>query len=234
MEQLPVFIPALFIVTTFLTIYFLFRATHYSKGVLFIVLAWVAFQSILALSGFFTVTEAMPPRFLLLILPPLLLVIYLLSSSKGQQFIDGLNIKMLTLLHVVRIPVEVGILFLFIHKAMPQLMTFEGRNFDILSGITAPLVYYYAFIKNKLGVRALLAWNFICLALLFWIVGNAILSAPTPIQQFAFDQPNIAVLYFPYVWLPGVIVPIVLFSHLAAIRKLIIDVRAVESFIATK
>jgi hypothetical protein len=52
------------------------------------------------------------------------------------------------------------------------------------------------------------------------IVVNAALSAPVPFQQFAFDQPNIAVLYFPFVWLPGFIVPLVLFAHLAAIQKL--------------
>jgi hypothetical protein len=41
-----------------------------------------------------------------------------------------------------------------------------------------------------------------------------------PFQQFAFDQPNIAVLYFPFIWLPSCVVPLVLLSHLAAIRQL--------------
>jgi len=36
----------------------------------------------------------------------------------------------------------------------------------------------------------------------------------------AFDQPNIAVLYFPFSWLPTYVVPVVLFCHLAALRKL--------------
>ena len=40
------------------------------------------------------------------------------------------------------------------------------------------------------------------LALLVNIVGNAILSAPFQFPQFAFDQPNHAVLYFPFIWLP--------------------------------
>jgi hypothetical protein len=67
-----------------------------------------------------------------------------------------------------------------------------------------------------------LVWNFICLGLLFNIVVHAVLSAPLPFQQLAFDQPNVAILYFPYVWLPAFIVPVVLLSHLVAIRKLII------------
>ena len=100
-------------------------------------------------------------------------------------------------------------------------MTFEGRNFDIVSGITAPIIFYFFFVKKSWRVSLLLAWNFICLGLLLNIVVNAALSAPFAFQQFAFDQPNIAVLHFPFVWLPSFIVVIVLLSHLAAIRKLV-------------
>jgi hypothetical protein len=100
-------------------------------------------------------------------------------------------------------------------------MTFEGRNFDIFSGLTAPVIYYSGFIKKRLGKNVILLWNFICLGLLINIVVNAILSAPFPFQMFAFDQPNIAILYFPFVWLPGCVVPLVLLSHLATIRQLL-------------
>lgn len=50
---------------------------------------------------------------------------------------------------------------------------------------------------------------------------NALFSTPSPIQQFAFEQPNIAILNFPFSWLPTFIVPLVLFGHLASIRKLL-------------
>ena len=99
-------------------------------------------------------------------------------------------------------------------------MTFEGNNLDIISGVTAPLVYYFAFVLKKLSPRILLIWNFLCLALLLNVVTTAILSTPTPFQKFAFDQPNIGIGYFPFVLLPAVLVPIVLFSHLASIRQL--------------
>ena len=98
---------------------------------------------------------------------------------------------------------------------------FAGGNFDILSGLSAPVLFYMGFAKKRVHVRLLLIWNFICLGLLINIVVHAILSAPFPFQQLAFDQPNIAILYFPYVWLPGFIVPLVLLSHLAAIRQLV-------------
>jgi hypothetical protein len=100
-------------------------------------------------------------------------------------------------------------------------MTFTGRNFDIVAGITAPLIYFICFKGDKVKNRSLLlGWNFICLGLLLNIVINAVLSAPFSFQQFAFYQPNIAVLYFPFILLPSFIVMIVLYSHLAAIRRL--------------
>ncbi|HWI91745.1 MAG TPA: hypothetical protein VNT20_10745, partial [Flavisolibacter sp.] len=165
------------------------------------------------------------PRFLLLILVPMAVVIATLSTAKGKIFVDGFNLKTLTLLHSVRIAIEMVLFWLFLKKAVPQLMTFEGRNFDLISGVTAPLIYYFGFIKEKIGTKALVAWNFICLAILLFTVSNAILSAPTPLQQFAFDQPTIAVFYFPFVWLPGVVVPIVIFSHLISIRLLLKEIR---------
>jgi hypothetical protein len=162
-----------------------------------------------------------PPRIALMVVPPLFLIALLFVSVKGRRFIDGLDIKFLTLLHIVRIPVEVVLFWLFLGKLVPQLMTFEGRNFDIIAGITAPFIYYFGFIKKLLHKNLLLGWNIICLALLINIVFNAALSAPSVVQQFAFDQPNIAILYFPFNLLPSVIVPLVLFSHLAAIRQLL-------------
>jgi hypothetical protein len=125
------------------------------------------------------------------------------------------------MLHIVRIPVELTLFGLFLHHAVPELMTFEGRNPDILSGLTAPIVYLLFFRKGKINQTGLLIWNLACLGLLINIVINAIFSAPFAFQKQAFDQPNIAVLFFPFSWLPSFVVPVVLFCHLVSIRQLI-------------
>ena len=138
---------------------------------------------------------------------------------------DRLDVKTLTLLHIIRIPVEIVLFFLFLQKAIPGIMTFEGRNFDILSGLTAPLIFYFGFIRKSITKQWLIAWNFLCLALLINIVATAILSAPFPFQQLAFDQPTIAISYFPFTWLPCFVVMAVLFAHLTCIRDLIAKTR---------
>jgi hypothetical protein len=223
MNNLPIYISLVFLATTLLTIWLFFRAANHSKTAFIAIILWSILQSIVTLSGFYLNTTSIPPRIIFLIVPILFLFVGLFNTTKGKQFIDSISIEKLTLLHVVRIPVEIVLFWLYLHKTIPQLMTFEGRNFDILAGITAPIVYYFVFVKQSMSKKMLLVWNFACLALLLNIVVNAILSAPLPFQQFAFDQPNIGILYFPFSLLPSVVVPLVLFAHLVSIRRLLKD-----------
>jgi hypothetical protein len=211
----------LFIVTTFLTIYFFYKAANKSKTPLLVILLWMEFQAVLAYSGFYQKTNTIPPRFALMTMPAMVFILLLFITKKGDIFIDNLDTKTLTLLHVIRIPVEIVLWLLFIHETIPQLMTFEGRNYDILAGLTAPIMYYFGYIKKVFRKRALIVWNIISIGLLINIVAIAILSVPSNFQQLAFEQPNIAILYFPLVWLPSCVVPIVFLSHFATLRKLI-------------
>jgi hypothetical protein len=221
MENLPSSVSILFIVTTLISGFLFYLASHKSNMVLTVMVVLSCVHMGLGLTGFYTDASGLPPRFALLIVPQLLLFVVLFSTKDGRLFLDGLDIRKLTLLHIVRIPVEMALYLLAASKFIPELMTFEGYNFDILSGISAIVVYYFIFIRPIGGKSILLVWNLLCLALVIIIAVLAILSAPTQFQQWAFEQPNIALAYFPFVWLPSIIVPIVLISHLAAIRQLL-------------
>ncbi len=226
-ESLPGYISVVFILTTFLTIGFLFFAIRQiavqtaPAGVLIALISfWLFFTATAALGGFYTNSTAMPPRvFFFGFFPALLLIIFYFIFFR-KNFIENFPLKTLTLLSIIRIPVEFVIHLLYQNGQMPQIMTFEGTNFDILSGITAPLIFWLAFRKNKINRPLLIVWNIFALLLLINIVTTAALAIPSPIQQIAFDQPNVAVMYFPFIWLPGLVVPIVLFSHLVSLWKL--------------
>jgi hypothetical protein len=227
-ENLPWYISITFILTTFVTVGFFLYAikqtvfeTTSAKILSFLVAFWLIFQAILSIDGFYLVTDAVPPRLLLTGVLPTILIIILYFSFARKTFVEKLPLKTLTILHIIRIPVEIVLFWLFQEKLVPELMTFEGRNFDILSGLTAPIVYWLAFRNEKINRKLLIIWNILALGLLINIVTNAIMSFPFPLQQFAFDQPNRAVLYFPYIWLPTVIVPVVLFSHLISLHQLL-------------
>lgn len=221
MQSLPLSVYIVFDANFLLAVWLFMKAAHYSRPVLVIITLWAILQSVAGLSGFYSDIHTMTGRFPLQVFPPLILLLSLFLTRKGKAFIDGLNIRTLTLFHIIRIPVEIVLFFLFADHAIPKAMTFEGTNFDILSGLTAPLVYYFGFVKKQLGKPVLIAWNIACILLLLNVVKNAALSLPARFHQFGFEQPNIAVGYFPFLLLPSCLVPLVLFSNLAAIRKLI-------------
>ena len=226
---LPSFIFILFGITI-LTILFLFRfairkaATHSDSIKPTLIhtglLIWLFVQAVLASKGFYNNIQVTPQKLMAVLLIPFLCILALFITKGGRKFIDKLPLLPLTWLHTVRIAVEIVLYFLFLDGHIPQLMTFEGRNFDILAGLTAPLIAYFGIVKKRLSGKFILVWNIISLLLVLNIMINAILSVPTPFQQFAFDQPNIGVFYFPFIWLPSFIVPVVIFSHLVAIRQL--------------
>ena len=219
--QVPLYVSVVFGLTTLLTTWLFWRAANHSKTALAVLLGWLLLQGVVSLSGFYLKTNSLPPRFPALAIPPMLVLIGMLSTKNGRHFIDSLRLDRLTVLHVIRTPVEIMLFWLFVGKTVPESMTFEGRNFDILSCLTAPVMYYFAFVRKALPQPVLLVWNLICLGLLINIVATAVLSLPSPFQQQAFNQPNIAILYFPFVWLPSVVVPVVLLAHVSAIRQLI-------------
>lgn len=220
MENVPFFIKLAIMLITLVTAFFLYKATR-SKLILFISLTLLLAQTILGLNGAYTHTSSFPPPLLMLVGPGLAGIIILFVTRSGRNLIDTFDQRWMTWLSVIRLPVELILLGLFIFKQIPQVMTFEGRNFDILSGLSAPFIAYFGYTRKKISRPALLLWNFLCLGLLLNVVVHAILAVPGPLQRIAFDQPNVAVLQFPFVWLPGFIVPAVLLSHLVNIRQLV-------------
>jgi len=184
---------------------------------------WMVVQAWVGVSGIDQNTSTVPPRLFLTGILPALVAIIICFTFFRSDLVEALPLRLLTLIHVVRIPVEVVLLWLSQSGDVPRIMTFEGWNFDILSGLFAPVVYLISFRGPQINRGILIAYNIVGLVLLANVVSIAIMSLPSPIQQVAFEQPNQAVLFFPYIWLPAVVVPLVLFSHLASLWKLATD-----------
>lgn len=230
MNNIPIYVPLIFcavVVTTFGFLYYAFNRTRSieenNSQVIFGVLAiaWLFITGYMASSGFIRDFESLPPKFLLLIVPPNLVTVLLLIIPKTRKLLKSIPIATITYIHIIRVPVELVIWWLFLNGQLPQIMSFEGANFDIISGITAPFAAIFLLRNDSFHRKSAIVWNLLALALLFAIVYHAILSAPFPFQQYGLDQPNIAVFYIPYVWLPGFVVPAVLFSHLVSLVKLL-------------
>lgn len=194
-----------------------YNAANKNKFVASVSVAWLFITGLLAYFNFFKNTTAVPPRFLII---PVVVIIGCIITIKKINY-AALSKKYLLAIHALRLPVELVLYRLFTEKQIPVIMTFEGWNFDILMGITALLILGYSyFLKKYPADWFLLLWNICGLILLTIIVVTAILSVPFPFQQLAFNQPNIAVLQFPFVWLPAYVVPVVVLSHIFLIKKL--------------
>ena len=218
-EGRPVWISALFIATTLLAVLG-FHAAARSRTFLIGLLLWTALQSAIGLSGFYQDATVLPPRIVVAgVLPGLVFILACFFTERGRRFIDGMDLRALTWLHTVRVPVEVVLWLLVERQLLSEYMSVGGTNFDILSGITAPIIAIIAF-RSGTNRSLLLIWNIACLLLLANVVITAALGIPSPIQQHSFDQPNVAVLHFPFNLLPTVVVPLVLFAHLIAFRML--------------
>jgi hypothetical protein len=104
---------------------------------------------------------------------------------------------------------------------LPIQLTFEGRNFDIISGITAPIVAFLLS-KNLVSRGVVIVWNVVSLGLLINVVATAVLSLPTPFRVFMNEPANRIVAEFPVIWLPGLLVPLAYGLHFLSLRQLLI------------
>lgn len=192
----------------------LWRATQSVK----LVGLWIGWSLLLgyaSFEGFFLETASKPPRLFVVIAMGIALVIV----SNRSLTLGSLHLKWLLGISAVRIPIEWVLFLLYEDGMLPQMMTFHGLNFDIMSGVSAcALLFIY---RGKApNLRIVLIWNWMALVLLTVIVLLAVLSAPSPVQLLNHSQPNLAVLHFPYTLLPGTVVPIVALSHVLIFRLL--------------
>lgn len=205
-----------FLLIVFLVVALLYAGTGNDKRVLFFFPVWIGGITVLSYAGFFKDTTAMPPRMIWMVLLSFGYVAYFYRKLN----IDHVDERYLLAIHALRLPVELVLYDLFVQGLIPRIMTFSGWNFDILLGISALLMLLYTFVsKRNIGRRVFRVWNVTGLVFLAIIVGLATLSAPSPIQRLAFEQPNRAILELPFTLLPTVVVPVVLLSHLLGLKK---------------
>jgi hypothetical protein len=101
---------------------------------------------------------------------------------------------------------------------MPVQMSYSGRNFDIVTGISALLVAGLLY-TGRASRGLVLAWNVLGLILVVNVVTVGILSSPM-FRLFGEDRLNIWITYPPFIWLPAAMVVVALSGHLIIFRAL--------------
>jgi len=192
-------------------------------GAIALILLWIVLICLLAINGFLSDFASLPPKITLTLIPPML--IWLLVTWKSitlKIILNHVPPQWIIYLQSFRIFVELLLWKQFLIGVTPIQMTFEGRNFDILVGLTAPVIGFL-YVKDKVKFRRIaLLWNFAGMALLINILVIAILSFPTKFRYFMNEPSNTFVTEFPGVLLPGLLVMIAYTMHYFSIKQLMI------------
>jgi hypothetical protein len=183
------------------------------------VAAWLAFTYALAAAGLLAFGPVPPPMFFLV---PLTITLTTVAGKGryGTLLLERAGIGFLVGFQAFRIAVEIFLWLGSREGFVPPQLTWEGRNWDVITGLTAPVVAYFAA-RDRLPGPALWAWNIMGLALLVNVVTVAILSMPTPLRLFTDEPANRFVSTAPYVWLPIFLVQAAWFGHLLVFRWLL-------------
>lgn len=182
-------------------------------------LTWTIFISGASISGVLSDFAKFPPRVVIVLLAPMIGLLSVLFSNPTREVLMNIPAKSLVSLQIFRVFVEILLWMSFLQNLLPVQMTFEGRNFDVLSGLTAPFAAYF-LANNRIG---LVVWNILSLALLANILAVAVLSMPTPFRYFINEPSNTIVTTFPFIWLPGLLVPLAYGLSFLSLRQVAIQ-----------
>lgn len=181
--------------------------------------AWFVFISTLAALGVFVDFTAIPPKLPFALVLPIFILIFILRSKNLDSILSQIPPQWFLNIQFFRFFVEILLWFLFLDHVLPERMTFEGYNWDIIAGVTGPLFAYICFGNQQHKKWLAIIWNILGLLLLLNIVSIALMTMPTPLQVFQED--NTIVGTFPIVLLPTILVPIAYYMHIFSLKQLL-------------
>ena len=181
---------------------------------------WLGVLAVLAGQGYFLDFQSMPPRLTLAGLLPLVAGLLMLPTHGTRHFLAVTPPERLIYLQSFRIVMEIILWALAVQGRAPKLMTFEGRNIDILVGLTAIPIGWMVVERRAWPVWVAAAWNVVGILILANVVVHAQLALPTPFRAFVTEPSTAFLATFPYIWLVGFLVPFAFWLHAGSLVQL--------------
>jgi hypothetical protein len=187
-----------------------------------VIVVWMTVTGLVAATGQLARFDRVPPPMALLIVAVFALAFGAGLGPIGGRLATAVPLATLVLLQAFRLPLE-----LVMHRAatlgiMPPEMSYSGYNLDLVTGAGALVLGWLLRAGVAVPRAAVWIWNVWGLWCLAVITVVAVASAPM-VRAFG-DDPrhvNTWVLFFPYVWLPAVLVTVALAGHLVVMRALL-------------
>jgi len=223
-HALPVFFISLIAVSTGLVWALIFGRGDRRRTVTLVlgVAAVLIVSAALARSGKLATFGRVPPPMAIMMVTVLLGSLALGLSRFGSDAAWRVSLVELIGLQAFRLPLEQVMHLGGERGIVPVEMTYAGYNFDIVTGFGAVLLLIAFKRKRNVPRLAVWIWNVWGMAALAVIAVVAVMSSPM-FRAFGEDPAHVNtwVLFPPYVWVPTVLVPIAISSHIIITRKLL-------------
>ena len=144
-----------------------------------------------------------PPGIAFIVVPVLLfLIFFVVRSPASAQVALAVPLWLILGAQCFRVVVELFLHQLWIEALIPRMLTFEGANVDIYTGLSAPLIAWLST-RGRWGLKLALVWN-----------------APGPLNLIHAEAPNQMMGTFPFLFIPGFFVPLAVVLHVIGIRSI--------------
>lgn len=217
------------IVTLLLVILFGFKAINDSSKnpgkhkfiLVFSLLLWQVFIFGLSSTDILKSYE-FPPRFALaFILPSFVFTGIFLFKSRKKKWINEIPEHWIIYFQSFRIVVETLFVYSVSAGILNHQVTIEGYNFDMIVGISAPIVALLVYQLKVLPRTIVKIWNFLGLAVLASVIFVFLTSVYKP-EIYGAAEPLLPLdaFVYPYVLVAGFLMPVAVFLHILSILQL--------------
>lgn len=138
-------------------------------------------------------------------------------SPLGGRIAANVPLVALVGFHAFRVPLELVLHTWAGQGTIPQTMTWDGQNWDIISGAIAIIVAPFAIRSRALAWGA----NVVGAVLLLNVIRVALLSSPIPIG-WGQDPPLLLALHLPYALIAPICVSGAIAGHIVLTRALLL------------
>ena len=153
------------------------------------------------------------------LLPILVMATLTFGTAGGRQALAEAPVPALIGVSAVRV---LGVIFVLLHAAgrLPAPFAPAAGWGDIVVGAVAPLVAWMVARDWPGSRRVALAWNALGLLDLINAIGLGVTSSPGPLRIFVGDPSSAIMSELPWLLIPGFLVPLLVFTHLAVFARL--------------
>lgn len=184
-------------------------------------LLWQAYVFGISITGFL-MDFSLPPRFpIFLVIPAFVFTGVFIYRNRNAKWITVIPPSWLIYIQSFRIIVETLFVLTVAKGYLHPEVTIEGYNYDMLIGLSAPVVAYLVFNRGLLSKNVAILWNYLGLA----VLASVIFVFVTTIyfsSMYGISQEMLPMNFgsYPYTLVASFLMPTAVFIHILSIVQL--------------